>query len=220
MHYPCIRVKWINCVACGCLAIFATGCRTTSHAEGGALAGAGLGGTLGALIGSQSGHGGSGALLGAMTGAMVGGMAGEAEDAREERDAAIAQTQYERDMAARQSITNLDLINMAQAGLSEKVIMNSVQTRGGQFDLSPSAIIELKSHGVSDNVILSIQRSSDGGISRPVAAVYSRPTTIVAPPAAVYVVRPAPTYGVFIGSRPHYHHHHSHHPHYRVGYRW
>ncbi len=176
-----------------------------------------MGGVLGALIGGQSGHGGSGALVGAMTGAMVGGLAGEAEDAREQRDAAIAQTQYERDMAVRQSsVTNLDLINMAQAGLSEQVIMNSVQTRGGQFDLSPSAIIELKSRGVSDGVILAIQSASEGRSSRPVTAVYPRPTTtIVAPPRAVYIVRPAPTYGVYIGSRPHYHrphyHHHGHH---------
>ena len=207
-----ISTRWIHIAACACFVALTVGCRTTSHAEGGALAGAGLGGTLGALIGSQSGHGGSGALMGAMAGAMVGGLAGEAEDAREERDAAVAQAQYERDVAVRNSVTNYDLINMAQSGLSDQVILNAVDTRGGQFDLSPSAIIELKNHGVSESVILSIQKqSSSRSWSR-----YSRPTTIVAPAAPVYVVRPRPTYGIFIGSRPHYHHR----PHYHYGCGW
>lgn len=199
------------CVLCG-LAVLVSGCQTSTHAGAGAVAGAGLGGTVGALLGANNGRAGTGALLGAMTGAMVGSIAGDAEDAREERDLAVAQAQYERDQAvARQSVTNLDLIAMAQAGLSDQVIVNAVQTRGGQFDLSPAAIIELKSRGVSENVILSIQRSSES--SRPVAS-YSRPvTTIVAPPRAVYVVRPAPAFGVYVGARPHsgrYGHYHRH----------
>jgi hypothetical protein len=211
------RGKWAICAAFLILAAV-SGCYTTSHAGAGAIAGAGLGGTMGAILGSDSGHAGGGALLGAVTGAMVGSLAGEAEDARDERDMAIAQARYERDQAARQSVTNADLINMAQAGLSDQVIINSVQTRGGQFDLSPSAIIELKSRGVNDNVILSIQRSAGNRSSGSVAAVYTRPTTtIVSSPPALYVVRPAPTFGVFVGSRPYgYRHrphnwHHSHH---------
>lgn len=208
------QTNWAVCVICG-LAALSTGCQTTSRAETGALAGAGLGGTMGALIGSQNGRAGSGAVLGAMAGAVVGGLAGEAEDARDERDAAIAQAQYERDVAARQSVTNYDLITMAQAGVTDAVIVNSVKTRGGQFDLSPSAIIELKSRGVSDNVILQIQQSSEQGLARP-AMVSSRPvTTIVTTPPPVYIVRPAPVarVGLYFGPR-HYGHYHRSHRHY------
>jgi hypothetical protein len=117
-------------------------------------------------------------------------------------------------MAARQSVTNYDLITMAQAGLSDQVIINSVQTRGGSFDLSPSAIIELKSRGVSENVILQIQKSSDA--PRTVALTSSRPvTTIVTTPPAVYVVRPrvVPRVGVYFGARPYGHYHRWHHHH-------
>lgn len=213
MLSSCLRVDRVVCVICGCLAMLAMGCHTTTHAGSGAVAGAGLGGTMGAIMGSNSGHAGSGALLGAMAGATLGGLAGEAEDAREQRDAAIAQAQYERDQtAARQSVTNLDLITMAQAGLSDQVIINSVETRGGAFDLSPAAIIDLKSRGVSENVILAIQRSSESGKSR--SAIYSSPTTIVAaPPPAVYIVRPTPRVGVYFGARPYgygYRHRHCH----------
>lgn len=187
--------NWTICVACGLLSVL-TGCRTANHAETGGLVGAGFGGVVGSMIGSRSGHSGTGALLGAITGAVVGGLAGEVEDARDERDAAVAQAQYERHMSA-QSVSNLDLITMSQAGLSDQVIVNAVQTRGGQFDLSPNAIIELKNRGVSDYVILTIQQLNG---RRPAT------TTIVTPSRIVYV-EPRPTIGVgfMVGSRPHYH---------------
>lgn len=203
MRKSSINRTWTICTVCG-LALTLTGCATASHADAGALAGAGLGGTMGALIGSQNGHAGGGAALGAVAGAVVGGLAGQAEDVRDQRDAAIAQAQYERaNAAARQAVSNYDLISMAQAGLSDKVIVNAVETRGGQFDLSPSAIIELKSHGVSDDVILSIQHSSQSSGSYR-TAVSPQPMTVVTTAPPVYIVRPAPVprVGVYFGPRP------------------
>ena len=203
---------WVVCSA----VVVLTGCRTTSHAQSGALIGTGIGSFVGAVVGGESGHAAGGAIAGAMTGAVIGGLAGDAEDAREERDVAVAQAQYQQHLAASQAVTNVDLITMTQAGLSDQVIVNAVQTRGGQFDLSPNGIIDLKNRGVSDNVILSIQSST----GRPVASTYAYPaTTIVAPPPAVYVVPPRPTIGVgfVVGrpygyrgyyGRPHRHHHH------------
>ena len=102
-----------------------------------------------------------------------------------------------------QAVSNLDLITMSQAGLSDAVIVNAVQTRGGQFDLSPNAIIDMKTHGVTDNVILSIQQSN---FRRPVSSTYVYPaTTVVAQPSVVYVA-PRPTVGVgfMVGPRPYY----------------
>lgn len=207
--------NWTICVACGLLSIL-SGCRTANHAEAGGLVGAGFGGVVGSMIGARSGQAGTGALLGAMTGAVVGGLAGDAEDAREERDAAVAQAQYERHVAAQNSVSNLDLITMAQAGLSDQVIVNAVQTRGGRFDLSPSAIIDLKNRGVSDHVILSIQQYN----SRAHVATTVYPTTTIVAPSRVVYVEPRPTIGVgfMVGPRPHYHGHGRYYG--RYGHRW
>lgn len=202
------------CVICG-LMVASTGCAARNNTETGAMVGTGVGGVLGALIGGESGHAAGGAVVGALAGATVGGLAGNAEDAREERDAAVAQAQYNQHLAAQQAVTNLDLMTMAQAGLSDQVIVNAVQTRGGQFDLSPAAIIELKNRGVSDSVILTIQNQNN---VRPVATSYSYPTTTVVQP--VYVApRPTVGFGVVVAPRPYYgyrgyygrpyrHHHH------------
>ena len=106
------------CVVCGILAT-SVGCVARNHAEAGAMVGTGVGGVLGALIGGESGHAAGGAVVGALAGATVGGLAGNAEDAYEERDAAIAQAQYNQHVAAQQAVTNVDLMTMARAGLSD-----------------------------------------------------------------------------------------------------
>lgn len=189
------------CVVCGLLAA-SVGCQATNHTEAGAMAGTGIGGVLGAIIGGESGHSAGGAVVGALAGATVGGLAGNAEDAREERDAAVAQAHYDRYLAGRQAVTNLDLMTMAQAGLSDQIIVNAVHTRGGQFDLSPGGIIDLKNRGVSDSVILSIQNQNH---VRPVATTYAYPTTTIVSPAPVYLA-PRPTFGVgvVVAPRPYY----------------
>lgn len=206
---------WSACVLCGYLAT-SVGCVARNHTEAGAMVGSGVGGVMGALIGGQSGHAAGGAVVGALAGAAVGGLAGNAEDARDERDAAIAQAQYNQHVAAQQAVTNVDLMTMAQAGLSDQVIVNAVQTRGGNFDLSPSAIIELKNRGVSDSVILSIQNQNT---VRPVATTYAYPTTTIVSPTPVYIApRPTIGVGVVVGPRPYYgyrgygpYHRHRHH---------
>lgn len=229
-----LRSSWTACVTSGLLIVLA-GCRTASHAESGALLGAGLGTAAGAIIGHQSGHTEGGALIGAVAGGLAGGLAGDAEDAREERDAAIAHTRYQQDLAdyqtAKVAVTNLDLIDMADARLSDRVILNAVQTRGGQFDLSPSAIIELKRHGLSDEVILEIQRSN--GRRTTIRPEYTSnynypPTTVLAPPPPpVYIAPRAPTVGIVVTPRPYFgfsygygygRYHGPHHRHH--GHRW
>jgi len=218
-----LRSSFIPCLSCA-LVLFVAGCRTTSHAQDGALLGAGLGTAAGAIIGHQSGHTQGGALLGALTGAVVGGIAGDAEDARDERDAAIAHSQYQQEEAAyrasKVAVNNLDLIDMADAGLSDQVILNAIQTRGGQLDLSPSAIIELKQHRVSDAVILSLQQSNRGYASpRPNPYAYSS-TTVITPAPTVYIA-PRPAIGISIGARPYYRYHGHHGPYHRhYGPRW
>lgn len=217
-----LRSSWTVCLS-GSLILLLAGCRTTSHAQDGALVGAGLGTAVGAIIGHQSGHTQGGAVIGALTGAVAGSLAGDAQDAREERDAAVAYSRYQDEaayQASKMAVSNHDLIDMAEARLSDRVILNAVQTRGGQFDLSPSAIIELKRHGVSDEVIMGIQQSNRGRADA-VSYRYREPV-IIAPPPTVYVAPPPPQVGIVIAPRPYYGYRYGGYgrPHYHHGHRW
>lgn len=179
------------------------GCGTMSHTQSGALTGAGLGTLAGAVIGSQSGHSAGGALIGAATGGLIGGALGSAEDAREERDLAVAHAAYA--AQAQQALTNYDLIRLSQSGIGEDVIINMVNTRGGRFDLSPDAVIALKGSGVSDRVILAVQTAS----KRTGGMVHVAP--VPPPPPGIVVLEPRPSFGVVVGSGPVYMRPHRHH---------
>jgi uncharacterized protein YcfJ len=200
------------------LGITGSGCAHMNHAESGALTGGALGTVAGAMIGSDSGHAGGGALIGAAAGAIAGGLVGEAEDAREERDAAIARANYERanSRAQAEALSMADVVTMTHAGVADDVIVNAVQTRGVRFDGSPDAIIQLKQQGVSDRVVSAMQRS---GVRTPVPVAGRYP-----PPRVVYVepqVVPPP---MVVHYGHHHHHRHWDHPRRRnsfhVGYHW
>jgi uncharacterized protein YcfJ len=188
---------WIRAIVGASLAcvalILVIGCQSASHTSNGAALGTGLGALAGGIIGHQSGHTAGGAIVGAAAGALAGGLVGNAADAREERDAAVAHAAYMEQV--RQSLTNVDLIRMAQSGLGDDVIITAVQTRGGQFDLSPDGMIQLKQQGVSDRVIQAVQQAST--LSRPTTAV-----AVVPPPERVgFYVSPRPYGPVYIVPR-------------------
>ncbi|WP_144059636.1 glycine zipper family protein [Rhodopirellula sallentina] len=181
MHHRCL------CWSVAALGLVSTvGCQTTSHMQQDAAVGTFLGSAAGAVIGHQSGHAGEGALIGAATGAVAGAIVGDAKDAREERDAALSQVSHPVQDA---SLTNFDLIRMSQSGLGDSVIINTVQTRGGTFDLSPDGLINLKSNGVSDGVIVAVQSASQ---QNQAAGYASSSTTYVSPSSSIYVVAPQP----------------------------
>jgi hypothetical protein len=54
---------------------------------------------------------------------------------------------------AQEPLTNASIEKMTKAGLAESVIVSMVQNQPGKYDLSPDAIIALKSEGVSDKVL-------------------------------------------------------------------
>ncbi len=168
------------------------GCASYGNTEAGALVGTGLGATTGAIIGSESGHAGGGALIGAAAGALAGGLAGNAVDAREERDAAVAQAQYHQAQAqaAQQAMTSFDVVDMVRAGVSDEVIISTLHSRGCRFSNDPQSIIQLKGQGVSDRVIQAMQ-SSPSAATPPV--IYAGPRG--APPPAVIVTPPPVYYG-------------------------
>lgn len=184
------------------------GCAHMNHTQAGALTGTAIGTVAGAMIGGHNGSAAAGAILGGMTGTGVGALAGSAEDAREERDLAL----YERDAAIAHAsysatveapLTNFDLVRLAQSGVSDEVIVNMIQTRGGNFDLGTNSVISLKQNGVSDRVIMAAQAAPLPRMREPRLPPPSSRSSVV------IVERPAPTAAVVVGAGPcwGYHHH-------------
>jgi hypothetical protein len=104
-------------------------------------------------------------------------------------------------------------VEMTRAGLSEDLIISTVRSRGGRFDLSPAGLITLKQQGVSDRVVLAAQAASTGGGYAPAASGYA-PAPAMASPVVVgppvYYVRPAPIRVYYGHSWGHGHYHHGH----------
>ncbi len=143
-----------------------SGCAASNQAQRGAAIGTGLGALTGAIVGHQSGHKAEGALVGAVTGLAAGSLIGHAEDVENERDEYIAHANYvER---SRNALTNMDVIRMAQNGLSDKLIQGSIRASGGRFNLRPEALIQLRQQRVSEDMILFMQQNNNivgGGVS-------------------------------------------------------
>ena len=162
----------------------------------------GLGGAaIGAAIGEDDGDAVPGALIGGTIGLITGAAAGNAIDEKHYRNqryqAALAQQQA-------QAVTMGDVVSMTQAGLSDAVIINHIQTHGVAHHIAASDLIVLKQQGVSDPVLSAMQ-----GVRQPV--------TVIRQPAPViveehYYSRPSPVW---------WHHgpYHHHHRHYHRGYR-
>jgi len=212
MNRPSIARSSVALLAAFSLGL--VGCRNLNHAGNGALVGSGLGAATGAIIGHQGGHREGGAVLGAAAGALAGGLLGEAEDARNQRDAAVAQAQFSQQalQAERVALTNAEIVSMAQNGLSDAFIIETIRQRGGRFDVSTQSIIGLKSSGVSEPVLIAMQTTA------PPAVAAAPPTVVVAPPGPDVVVVPsAPRVGIGVtfgpGRRFHRRHWHRHHHH-------
>jgi outer membrane lipoprotein SlyB len=180
----------------------------------GAVVGGGLGAVTGALVGGKD-HRGGGALIGAGVGALTGGLIGNAADAADQRAAAtgsavVAQANAQ---VAALAVTNFDLVEMTRAGVGEDVIISTIRSRGGRFDLSPNGLIALKQSGVSDRVVMAAQSSTPGAFA-PAAA-----PAIIGPPPVMYV-QPAPVVRFYSGPSWGYHHHFYHHPHHHGRGHW
>jgi uncharacterized protein YcfJ len=168
-----------------------TGCQTTdnNNAVGGAVVGTGLGALTGAIVGSAFGRrdAAAGALIGAAAGGIGGALVGHAQDEKNQQTRDAVQAQYQQAAAAaeQRAMHNDDVVYMVKSGVSEQVIMNSMRERGGRFDTSPEAIVNLKSNGVSDAVIYAMQTTP------PPSAMVPPPGAVYGPPGPAVVVRPA-----------------------------
>lgn len=171
----------------------------------GTVVGGGLGAITGALIGGKKNWEG-GALIGAGVGALTGRALGSARDQADAQQLAIGTSvaNQANAQAAANAVTNYDLQQMTSAGLSDELIISTIQSRGGRFDMSPAGLIALKRSGVSDRVVLAAQQVSGNTVPTPI-----NPTVRVATPPPVYV-RPAPVIHYYHGPRC-YHHRYYHH---------
>ena len=83
--------------------------------------------------------------------------------------------------AQTETMTNRTIIEMTKAGLSEEIILSSIQRSEAKFDVSANALLELKNGGVSNAVIAKMIEKHD---SQTVNAVgFSESTSDPAPPA-------------------------------------
>ena len=179
----------------------------------GTVVGGGLGAITGAVIGGRKQRG-EGALIGAGVGALAGGLLGRSADVADQRQAAAgaAVTAQANAQVAALAVTNYDLVEMTRAGLSEDLIISTMQSRGGRFDMSPAGLISLKQNGVSDRVVIAAQSSG--------APRYAPPAPAVSQPPVMYV-QPAPVIRFYgghgWGRHHHYHGYHGHHRHHGHG---
>lgn len=141
------------------LAATCFGCANANNTQKGAVLGGAGGAGLGAIIGHQFGNAGAGALIGGLAGTATGALAGNAKDEADKRDAYARQASYERAARYREqrAMTNRDVVEMAASGVSDRVIISTMQDRGGSFDMSPGGVTTLHRNGVSDTVIQSMQ---------------------------------------------------------------
>ncbi len=155
----------------------------------GTVVGGAFGAITGAIVGGRKDRG-EGALIGAGVGALTGNLLGRAKDRTDERQAAagaavVAQANQQ---AAAMAVSNYDLVEMTKAGVSEDLIISTIRSRGAQLELSPTSLISLKQHGVSDRVLLAAQQMSDGRsyAARPAAVPVVTevvPSTVIVTPA-------------------------------------
>ena len=170
-------IKW----TCGMLVpiFLSCGCSTMSNTDNGILGGGALGAATGAVIGHATGHTGAGALIGGAVGAVSGGLVGNAVDKSEERQAAmIAAANGPRGQLG---ITNV--AQMAQAHISDDLIISQIRSTGSVFRVSAEDIIWLKQNGVSDVVVQEMQATATRVSAAPSSTVY----VVDPPPAPVYV---------------------------------
>ena len=164
-----------------------------NYTGSGALIGGGAGAVTGAAIGGPR-HGGEGALIGAAVGALTGGLIGSSMDQQQrERLRQQAPQTYTR-VDQGQPLSVADVKALAQAGVSDDVIISQIRNSHTVYHLGAADIIDLRNAGVSNPVIdCMINTPTTAGAASSAGTVYvdGPPPP---PPAETIVVAPGPDY--------------------------
>src|SRR5690242_10126075 len=72
---------------------------------------------------------------------------------------------------AQESLTNDSVIKLVRAGLSEDLIVQTVNSQPGTYELGADNIVALKKARVSDKIIAAMLNRNNGGVGKPVPGV-------------------------------------------------
>jgi outer membrane lipoprotein SlyB len=183
-------------------ALLLTGCQypngEPNNTGTGALIGAGAGALMGAAIGGPR-NGGAGALIGAAAGALAGGAIGNSMDQEQAAELRAQAPQTYVRVQQGQPLSISDIKALAEANVSDDVIISQIRNSHTVFHLSTSDIIDLHNAGVSEIVInFMINTPStvgDTSTEQTTTVVMEEPPP---PLAETVVVAPGPGY-VWIG---------------------
>ena len=89
---------------------------------------------------------------------------------------------------AKKTLTDIDIINMVNAGLADTTIVLDIQTSPTAFDTSPQALVFLQRGGVSQTVIDAMLTAASGKPTPPTATLAPAPAT----PASAGPVKTGP----------------------------
>lgn len=89
-------------------------------------------------------------------------------------------------------LTNGDIIALVRAGLSEEVIISTIQRSQQEFDLTPEALIALKKSGVSNRVIEAMTEASPPSVGEYKAPLADQPPPPESEEAQVAEAPPPP----------------------------
>ena len=158
------------------------------YTASGALAGGGTG----AVVGSLARHPGPGALVGGAVGAVVGGLIGHGMDQAQEAQLRQSAPQTLQRVEQGQPLTVADVEALAQAGISDDLIISQIRNSRTVYHLTTADIIALKNKEVSDRVIdFMINTPSQIPSAEVVGEVGPQPPP---PPPQQIVVAPGPDY--------------------------
>lgn len=76
--------------------------------------------------------------------------------------------------AAQQPLNNDAIIKMVKGGLSDDLIVTTITSSPGNYDISPDGMIALKSAGVSDKVVAAMVHKANATIKQPAQATSSQ----------------------------------------------
>jgi outer membrane lipoprotein SlyB len=162
----------------------------------GVLTGGAVGAFSGAAIGGQH-HGGEDALIGAAVGAVAGGLIGHSlDEQQQERLRRQAPQTYAR-VDQGQPLSVADVKALAQAGISDNVIISQIRNSHTVYRLNAADIIDLRNAGVSNQVI-DFMINTPGTVGGASTATQATAVYVAQPPppppAETIVVAPGPGY--------------------------